>query len=215
MKHIPINDPHEKKHFDFFNRMAYPHFGLTAGTDITSLIKYTKDHGLHFSSVIIYLVSRVANDLPEFRRRIRGEMVVEHDIVHPSFSVSTEASKVFSFCYVDYSTDFGVFSSDVELEIQKMQHTPKFEDTPGRDDYLFLSAIPWVHFTGFQHPVKVRNVDSVPRIVWGKYKEIGGRLVLPLGVQAHHAVVDGLHMGQYFELFQSLANQPEKLLAFQ
>jgi chloramphenicol O-acetyltransferase type A len=49
--------------------------------------------------------------------------------------------------------------------------------------------------------------------VWGRFFEQGDKLLMPLGAQAHHAVVDGIHMGQYFAEVQSLLDQPEKTLA--
>ena len=47
-----------------------------------------------------------------------------------------------------------------------------FEDEEGRDDFLFLSAIPWISFTSFSHAMHYTPADSVPRITWGKsFKE--------------------------------------------
>jgi len=44
----------------------------------------------------------------------------------------------------------------------------------------------------------------VPRIIWGKYFDQNGRAMMPLAVQAHHALVDGRDMGAYFEKVQML-----------
>ena len=85
------------------------------------------------------------------------------------------------------------------------------EKIKGRDDLLFMTAIPWVSFTSFMHPLKF-PVDSVPRFAWGKFFEDGESLKMPLSVQAHHAVMDGLHMGRYFELVQEYFQQPESVL---
>ena len=41
--------------------------------------------------------------------------------------------------------------------------------------------------------------DSVPRIVWGKYFKSENKVIMPLSVQAHHALVDGRQIGVYFE----------------
>jgi len=208
MKEIIFENEHRRKHFEFFNAMEIPHFNLVAHVDFEAMSKYIKSNNLHFSSVAIYLICKAANSIPELRQRIRGEQVIEHDLVHPSFTVPTEGTDVFSFCYVDYTDDFPAFSSNVDASIRARQIDPSFEDDADRDDYLFLSAMPWVHFTGFSHAMRINDIDSVPRIVWGKIGGVGGFL-LPLGLQAHHALVDGRQAGQFFNVFQDLCKNPE------
>jgi len=207
MKEIVFESAHRRKHFEFFNNMEIPHFNLVAHVDFETVAKFIKSNSLHFTSVVIYLICKTANNIPELRQRIRGEKVIEHDVVHPSFTVPTEGSDVFSFCYLNYSNDFQRFSIDVCNSIKSSQNTPSFEDEQDRDDFLFLSAMPWVHFTGFSHAMHTKGVGSVPRIVWGKMGGSGGYL-LPLGIQAHHALVDGSHAGKFFHIFQEYCANP-------
>ena len=62
------------------------------------------------------------------------------------------------------------------------------------------------------HPIHHDPPDSVPRIAWGKYFEEHGSMKLPLNVQAHHALLDGVHLGKYFLQVQEYLDQPENLL---
>jgi len=204
MKEIIFDNPHRQKHFAFFNQMNHPHFNIVANVDITDLMAFIKKEKISFTAVVLFLVSKTANAIPEFRWRIRGSQVVEHEAVHPSLTVTTKVSDTFSFCYVDYTPRFVDFYQAFVLAKKEMEESPSFEDPPDRDDFLFLSAIPWVSFTGFQHAMSYHPVDSIPRMVWGKYFEEQGRLKMPVSVQAHHALMDGRHMGQYFELLQEL-----------
>jgi chloramphenicol O-acetyltransferase type A len=212
MKTITFDNPHRKKHFDFFRKMDQPHFNLVANVDITSFIAATKKKQLSFTVPMVYVLSRAANELRAFRWRIRGEQVVEHTSVQPSFTVPTEVSEVFSFCTVDYDPVAEVFFQRAHATIQKMKTEPDFEDEPGRDDYLFMSAIPWVSFTGLSHAMHYSPPDSVPRISWGKYFQQNERLLMPLAVQAHHAVVDGSDMGHYFQQVQELLDDIETVI---
>jgi len=204
MKIIKLNNPHAKKHFDHFNRMDHPHFSLVANVDITAFLAKIKSKNETFTPWMVYVLARVANEIPVFRRRIRGEDIIEHESVQPSFSVATDVSEVFSFCTVTYHSDAAIFIKNTLNEIQLMKTNPSFEDEKGRDDFLFMSAIPWVSFTGMMHPMHYSLVDSVPRISWGKYFEQNGQIMMPLGVQAHHALVDGSDMGAYFMKVQLL-----------
>ena len=207
MKEIVFENPHRKKHFAFFKEMNHPHFSIVANVDITALMAFVKQEHISFTAAVLFLVSKTANSIPEFRWRIRGAQVVEHEAVHPSLTVTTKVSDTFSFCYVDYHSSFAAFYKAFDLAKQKMEEEPSFEDPPERDDFLFLSSIPWVSFTGFQHAMSYHPADSIPRMVWGKYFEEGGKLKMPLSVQVHHALMDGRHVGRYFELMQELMDE--------
>lgn len=202
MKKIVFENTHRKKHFDFFHGMNHPHFNLTANVDVTVFLKKIKAEKLPLTQTMVYLLSRTANEIKEFRWRIRGDEVIEHDQVHPSFTVPTEDVDVFSFCTVEYNNDLNAFIQEAKRIQELMKTNPSVEDDPDRDDYLFMSAIPWVSFTGLQHAMSYHPHDSVPRVSWGKFFEQGDKTLMPLSVQAHHALVDGRHMGIYFKLIQ-------------
>ena len=212
MRFIEFDNPHRRKHFAFFQAMEMPHFNLVAPIPVRTLTSFIRDQQMHFSGTIVYLISRVANEIPEFRWRIRGDQVVEHATVHPSFTVNTEGTDVFSFCYVDYVAEYSAFIEALKDAQSRMRGSPSLEDIPDRDDYLFMSSIPWVHFTGFAHSMHIPVRDSVPRFTWGKIKESGDEMLMPLGVQAHHGVVDGRHMGIFFDKFAEYCAIPERIM---
>ena len=97
-------------------------------------------------------------------------------------------------------------------QIAYVQEHPTLEDEPGRDDLLFMTAIPWVSFTSFMHPLHWSPVDSVPRFAWGKFFEQGKSLKMPLSVQGHHALMDGIHVGRFYAEVQGYLQQPEVVL---
>jgi len=170
---------------------------MCANVDLAAFYPALKQRGFSFTVAIVYVVSRAANDIPEFRYRIRDGEVVEHEVVHPSFTILTNED-LFSFCTVDYTEDFTTFAARATDQIALVKENLTLEDGPGRDDLLFMTAIPWVSFTSFMHPLDF-PVDSVPRFAWGKVFEEGERLKMPLSVQAHHALMDGVHMSRYYE----------------
>jgi len=212
MKDIEFNNPHRKKHFEFFRGMSNPHFNITAEVDISSLLPFLKENNLPTNITIAYLISRAANDIPEFRWRIREDKVVEHPFVNPSFTVSTEVADVFSFCTVPYEKDSTKFIEAALKQRDLMRTSPSFEDEENRDDFLFLSAFPWLNFTSVQHAMDLNPCDSIPRMTWGKFTAIGKKIVMPLSVQTHHAVVDGRHIGHFFKLFEELCCNPTQFL---
>jgi len=75
-----------------------------------------------------------------------------------------------------------------------------------------MTAIPWVSFTSVMHPMHLQPADSVPRFAWGKFFEDGKYLKMPLGVQGHHALMDGIHMGRFYAEVQDHLHHPGLVL---
>jgi chloramphenicol O-acetyltransferase type A len=47
--------------------------------------------------------------------------------------------------------------------------------------------------------------DCTPRITWGRIEKRDGVWRMPVGIQAHHALVDGVHAAMFYrELEQRL-----------
>ncbi len=208
MRQIDMKSWSRLKHFELYNTFDQPHFNMCANVDVKACYSYAKERGISFSIVIVYFISRAANAIPEFRYRIRpGNVVVEHEVVHPSITVLTD-NDLFSFCSFDYCEDFRSFAEQAADKIAQVKAYPTLEDTPGKDDLLFMTAIPWVSFTSFMHPLNLKPVDSVPRFAWGRYYQDGERLRMPLSVQGHHAVMDGVHMGRFYTTIQSYLSLP-------
>nr|WP_278001293.1 CatA-like O-acetyltransferase [Clostridium botulinum] len=147
----------------------------------------------------------------EFRFRIKEDRLIEHEIVSPSFTVMTK-EEVFSFCTVNFIDSYNDFKSNALKEIEKTKNNITIKDEPGRDDLLYITSIPWISFTNITHPIQMSPVDSIPRISWGKYFEESGKIKLPLSVQVHHALVDGIHVGKFFNNIQEILDNPIKYL---
>ena len=76
-------------------------------------------------------------------------------------------------------------------------------------DLLFLSSIPWLHYTALTQPTPI-PADSNPRITWGKYiRQENGRETLGLSIEVNHRLVDGVHLGRFYESLQNKINELE------
>ncbi|HSQ16407.1 MAG TPA: chloramphenicol acetyltransferase [Anaerolineales bacterium] len=212
MHKIDMHTWSRREHFEYFNTFNHPHFNLCANMDLTRLHPYIKEHGFSLTAAIIYLISRAANAIPEFRYRIREGEVVEHETVSPSVTILV-ANDLFSFCSIDYSPDFSEFAERSARLIAAVKQGPMLKDPPGRDDLLFMTAIPWVSFTSFTHPMRLHPADSIPRFAWGKYFQEGNLLKMPLSVQGHHALMDGIHMGRFYAEMEEYLGHPAAVLA--
>jgi chloramphenicol O-acetyltransferase type A len=184
---------------------------MCVNVDVTAFYPFVKRNGYSLTVSMVYLISRVSNAIPEFRQRIRGDQVVEHEIVNPSFSILTDVD-LFSFCAVEYAEQFSEFARRAEKNITDVKTHPSLEANPEKDEMLYMTSIPWISFTSFTHPMQFHPADSIPRFAWGKYFQEGDTWKMPLSVQGHHAVMDGIHMGRYYETLQEYLHHPEVVL---
>jgi len=200
-----------REHFKLFGAFDHPHFNMCANGDLTTFYPTVKQRGLSFTVALVYVLARAANAVPEFRQRIRGGKVVEHEIVHPAITILT-AEDLFHFCTFDYIEDFSEFAPRAAEMIAYVKEHPTLEGEPGRDDLLYMTAIPWVSFTSFMHPMHLQPADSVPRFAWGNLFEEGKFFKMPLSVQGHHGLMDGVHMGRYYAEVQQYLHHPGSVL---
>jgi chloramphenicol O-acetyltransferase type A len=211
MRQIDFETWPRREHFELFSNFNHPHFNMCANVDLSVFYPFVKQRGISFTIAIIYIIARAANDIPEFRYRIRGETVIEHDVVHPSGTILVEED-LFSFCTMDYFQDFSKFSYGAAEKIAYVKAHLTLKNPPGEDNLLFMTALPWISFTSFMHPMRLHPADSVPRFAWGKFFQEGEFLKMPLSVQGHHALMDGIHIARYYGKVQDYLHHPHVVL---
>ncbi len=211
MRFVDIPSWPRREHFLAFKALTNPHFSLCANLDLTAFHQVVKQSRSSFTVAMVYALSRAANAIPEFRTRIRGETVVEHDVVHPSITILAQ-DDLFTFCAIEYAEEFSDFAARAAERIAHVREHPTLKDEPGRDDFLIMTALPWVSFTAFVFPGHLHPEASIPQFAWGKRFEEGTLTKMPICVQVHHALVDGVHVGRFFEQVQDYFYRPEQLI---
>ena len=212
MRYIDMQTWSRRHHFRVFSTFNHPHFSMCVNLDVTAFYPFVKRNGYSLTVSMVYVISRASNAIPEFRQRIRGAQVVEHEIVNPGFSMLVDKD-LFSFCDVEYTEDFSEFAVRAAKKISYIKAHPDLESNSEKDDVLYMSPSPWVSFTSFAHPMPLHPADSIPRFAWGKFFQESDTLKMPLSVQGHHAVMDGIHMGRYYETVQDYLYHPEVVLS--
>ena len=212
MRHVDLETWPRRDHFRVFSGLDYPHFGLCANVDLTAFHPAIKHHGVSFTVAIVYVLARAANRIPEFRYRIRAGAVIEHEVVHPSTTILT-GKELFSFCTFHYVDDFASFASEAAKRIARVKENLTMEDDKDHDELLFMTGIPWISFTAFVHPINLDPADSIPRIAWGRFFSETGAIKMPLAVQVHHALVDGIHVARFYEAVQDYLDHPDQVLS--
>lgn len=205
MKIIDLNTYPRKSHYDFFKNMAYPYVGLTANVDVTALLRRTREGGGSTFLSCLWAAARAANDVPELRQRIVGEQIVEFDHCDTAHTVALP-DRTFCNCRTDCRRTLEKFwAYGKRCQAEAMTHHGFAGTQEDETGLIFVSCVPWVAFTQVIQPAPI-PADCNPRIVMGKYIREGERTLLPLHIQCNHALVDGLHISDFFRIFEDIAS---------
>ena len=118
--------------------------------------------------------------------------------------------RTFSFCYLPFHERFDDFVEAAEREMARIQaRGGGLETQCHRDDLIRGTVLPWISFTGLSHVRRIGPTDSVPKVTFGRYFEAqDGTTKMPISVEAHHALVDGLDVAGLLEHIQEDFDAP-------
>lgn len=200
-REIDIDAWERKTTFEFFKNYEDPFFNITANLDVTRLYHFCKEHGLAFSLAGLFYAMETVNEIRELRLRMFGEKVVEFDRIHAT-QTFLNGDDTFSFSYFEMQPDVFEFDKAGRIAREKYKALKTFDVEADRIDLVYFSVIPWVSFTSFKHASRFDNRQTVPRMVFGKIFDAGDLKLMPFSVEVHHALVDGVHVGRFFNGFQ-------------
>jgi chloramphenicol O-acetyltransferase type A len=198
--------------FRLFKEYDDPYFNVCADVDVTPLLAFARERGLSFFVTYHFLSTKTANEIEPFRYRLRGGRVLVHERVHAGAIVLLPDDS-FTFVYFDFTEDFDAFHENARAIVERAQaEPPPLDSRAGQDDLIYHSVIPWVSFTSISHARDSRQRSGIPKVAFGKYREAGGRVLMPVSVEGHHALMDGLHAGRFFERLQRHCSGPRAAL---
>jgi chloramphenicol O-acetyltransferase type A len=195
--------------FDYFRSLAFPYAGLTVNLDITSLSARIRAEHLPFYLTVLYAASRTANAIPEFRRRIRGDGILEFDHCIPSYTLALENGN-YCYCSADDRLSYPEFVRDAKRRQEEARAARIVGDGESADELFFFTTVPWTSYTALVQPVPI-PADSNPRITWGKAFASGSRRMLPVSILVNHALMDGAQMSEFFSALQSAFDRTDWL----
>ena len=198
--------------FEFFIGYTNPYFNVCTRVEVTKLVALVRDRvGVRISLALHYFALRVANEIEPFRYRLKDEKVFVYDVVNGGTTVLLP-NESFAYAYFDYQRDFEKFLSDMGKAVDDVRTGSGPLKPTMRDDVIYHTTLPWISFTSFAHARTKGRGDSIPRIVFGKFTKENERIMLPISVEVHHALMDGLHVGRYLSRLEDALAEPECFL---
>lgn len=204
-KNLDIENWNRKEHFAFFNQFDEPFFGIVAEIDCTNAYHVSKNNSIPFSLYCHYQAITAVNLTDEFRYRIKNDEIVIFDAIHVTTTIGRD-DNTFSFSFIPFAQSLDEFIELAKLEIDRIKNSSGIgaNENTARLDVIHFSTVPWISFTGVTHPQNFNYKDSIPKITFGKYFHRNDRMILPVSVNAHHGLMDALHVGRFLQAFEQL-----------
>jgi len=194
-----------REHYRHFRGYRQPFFSVCVNMDATRLWRLSRPHGgPPFFLSSLFLMLRAAEATEAFRLRLRKRGVWRHDrlAVGPTL---LKPDHTFTFTRIEPATTLKRFIAGGRKAMAESASSQELDPNPGEDDIVYHSSLPWLRFTAFTNAID--GGDSIPRIVFGKCGKQGTRYLMPMGVEVHHAVVDGLDVARFTERFQDALSE--------
>jgi chloramphenicol O-acetyltransferase type A len=200
--------------FEYFQGFDKPYFNVCVRLDVARLkAALTARGGAGLSLACYFIALRLANEHEPFRLRLERGRVRVHAEVHGSTTVLRADGDSFFFADLDHTHSFDRFAAQAGAAIEAARTLrADFEPKPDDSARVYFTSLPWLHFTSFSHARNWRREDSIPRLAFGRAQADGAHLWLPMSVEVHHALMDGVHVGRYVQDFEDWLAQPESWL---
>lgn len=200
--------------FDYFRAFDKPYFSICTRVDVARLksaLGRGATGGLGLACYHAALL--LAHEIEPFRYRLDQGRVRVLERMDGSTTVLRE-DESFGFATLPYDPDFATFAAQAGAAIAAAREPGAgFVPQPDEQAFVHFTTLPWVHFTSFSHARNWGREDAVPKFSFGRADAEGGRLMMPLSVEVHHALMDGLHLGRFVQRFEALLEDPEPWLA--
>lgn len=195
-----------REQFHFFRQYDEPFWGATTEIDCTKAYTFCKANNESFFFYYLHKTLLASNQVENFCYRLSGENVYLFSENHASATINRD-NDTFGFSFIQFHPNFQQFTEGGKKEVTRVRNSDKLFPPELSENVIHFSALPHLRFTGISHARSFKTPDSCPKISVGKITEKNGRFLMPLSVHVHHALADGLHVGQFVEIFENLMQE--------
>lgn len=199
MRPIDMETWDRREYFEAYLDMDLPYINIGANVDVTNLMAHARRTGLSSYLTLVFLAHQTAESIVNFRYRIADGRPMVNERMSLTFTHVPDGRELFINVAVDPPDDLLGFHAAARAEIARQGTIPGVKEMQGRLDIISYSVIPWIQYTHFVRTIAKAGVDSNPKMSWGRFFTEGDRTMVPFSVQVHHGLMDGIHIGMYFE----------------
>ncbi|MCI5829170.1 MAG: CatA-like O-acetyltransferase, family 3 [Treponema sp.] len=197
----------------YYRKGVFRHFteeckcstSMTAGIDVTELVRYSKETNTKFYINFLYILSKVLNSRDDYKMGYlwQTQELICYDTINPTqyvFHEDTETcTPVYTTYYNDYETFYKNALADVEMAKKTREYMLDMENHPNWFDASYIS---WLSYDSFNVELPDGYLFFAPIVNWGRYRKENDRLVMPVSVRLNHAIADGYLVAKVFKLLE-------------
>ncbi|TFF36765.1 CatA-like O-acetyltransferase [Mucilaginibacter psychrotolerans] len=192
-------------HFKLFNSFEEPYFSINVDVDVTAAYAKAKELGVSFYLYYLYCAITAINKNESFRYRAINDEVFLYDRIDVTHVV-LRPNGTFGFGFVPYVPTLEEFIALAKADTDRILTTTGLDLSIPHENIIHFSAMPGIKFTGLTHARSFAFKDSSTKLSVGQVTEVHGKKMMPLSITVHHGLTDGLHVGQFIDLYQQLLN---------
>jgi chloramphenicol O-acetyltransferase type A len=197
--------------FEHFRGYSQPWFSVCVRVDVAPLKAALAARGQGgFALACHYAALRAVHGVSALRLRLQGGGVQLLNTVHAGTTVLM-ADDSFSFAVLPYDEDFARFEASGRAALAAAR-AGTGSAQPEPQALMHFTTLPWLHFTSFVHARDRDQGADIPKLAFGQLRAEGAQQWLPLSLDVHHALVDGLHVGAFVQAFEALVQTPQAWL---
>lgn len=217
-QYVDLDSWPRRESFELFRGFERPHFSACLRLDVAPLERWLAERpGL--ASVMLachWLVLAQAQRIEALRLRLERDdqgrdRVRRYPAVHGSTTVLRDDGAL-GFARLPWQPDFAAFAAAAREAIAAARLSQRLGAEDDEPDLLHFTTLPWLLFTSFTHARMGRD-DAIPKFAFGRIASVGLKRWMPFSVDVHHALVDGLHVGQLVEGLERGLTEPQRVMS--
>lgn len=198
MREVDLARWQRRERYEFFKGLGWPFWSVSFPVDVTGLHRWSHEKGLSFYYALVYLCTKSLEEVEAFHYKDRGEGIVWHDRLVPSFTDLAPGQEDFHIVTLKAGEDLADFCRRAR-ELSRAQ-TAFVDDGAWQDELIYFTCLPWMPITALSNERDLDPADSIPRLSWGKYvTDPDGRDSLNMTISVNHRLIDGVHVGRFYE----------------
>lgn len=192
-----LADYPRRAHLEFYRANPSPFYALTFELEASRIRARAREVGGSTYAALCWGFHRAMLKVDAFRTRLEGESVVLYDTLRIGMTIPGPG-RTFTFATHEWTDSGKDFLEAAGKEIARSTTAVNL-DRGGDPDFAYYTAVPGVPFMGITHAPHRDRTAGQPMTAFGKFREDGDRLFVPVGLQVNHMYVDGIDISDLYE----------------
>jgi|CXWL01.1.fsa_nt_gi chloramphenicol O-acetyltransferase type A len=192
-----LADYPRRPHLEFYRSNPSPFYAVTFELEAANIRARAREVNGSTYAALCWGFHRALLKIEAFRTRLVGEDVVLYDTLRIGMTVPGP-HRTFTFATHEWDESGERFLKAAREEIARSSESVNLS-RGNEPDFAYYTAVPGVPFLGITHVPHRDRAAGQPMTAFGRFREEGDKLYVPVGLQVNHMYVDGLDVGDLYE----------------